>query len=218
MRLNATLMSAECEQPPKTKTMSADVEVTVKRLGKRFGREWVFREVSFHLRKGETLAVTGPNGSGKTTLLRILAGLEQPSEGRVHIPISQWNKEIGFAGPDLSLYAELTPQEHLQMAADLRSVDEKSEELLAWAQLPNKPVSTLSTGMKARLRLLLATQASPKVLLLDEPFLSLDVCGIKLTEEIFSRQKNYGVLIYATNNPSETKYANYEIQLSPSVV
>ncbi len=214
---NATPMNAECEQPAMAEVSSPDIYVATQGLGKRFGKDWVFRHVEFRLRKGEILAVTGPNGSGKTTLLRILAGLERPSEGCVRLAITKPYKDIGFAGPDLNLYSELTPREHLQMAGDLRGLEESPEELLSWASIPDKPVSTLSTGMKARLRLLLAIQPTPKILLLDEPFLSMDAKGVQLLEEIFSRQKNTGVLIYATNNPSEIKYATYEIQLSPPI-
>ncbi len=215
MPQNATPMNAGCEPSPGAEGSAPEVYVAVEGLGKRFGREWVFRGVEFRLRQKEILAVTGPNGSGKTTLLRILAGLDQPSEGHIALAVSRPTIEIGFAGPDLNLYSELTPQEHLQLAQDLRGLEGSVQELLSWAGIPDKPVSVLSTGMKARLRLLLALQPAPKILLLDEPFLSLDAQGIKLMEEVISRQKNAGVLIYSTNNPSEAHYAHYEIHLSP---
>jgi len=89
-------------------------------LSKSFSGPALFTDVSFVLERG-ILAVTGPNGAGKTTLLKILAGLAAPTSGRVRIArdgrelsIDERRSAVGWAGPDLAFYPELTAEENLR--------------------------------------------------------------------------------------------------------
>ncbi len=141
-------------------------------LGKRYGRRWLFRDLSFDVERGQRLAILGHNGSGKSTLLRLLAGLLTPSEGRVVPPNGDSRLTLGYAALEMALYASLTVDEHLRLAAELRGCESRSDELLETVGLAyarELPAGQLSTGMKARLKLAMAVQARPTVLLLDEP-------------------------------------------------
>ncbi len=184
-------------------------------VGKRFGSRWIFRGVSFELEKGDVLAVLGSNGAGKSTLLRILAGLLAPSEGRVE-GIQDFRAEVGYSSLDQALYPALTAREHLDLAGRLRKVLPQVEELLAKVGLVREiqTCSTFSSGMKSRLRLALAIQTSPSILLLDEPSASMDAPGQKLVSEIVSEQAARGVAIIATHQDVDRRLATHEVQLN----
>ncbi|MGI8923580.1 MAG: ABC transporter ATP-binding protein [Fimbriimonadales bacterium] len=179
-------------------------------LGKRFGARWVFRRLEFCVAQGECLLVTGVNGSGKSTLLRVLVGLETPSEGQMESS----GFRIGYTAPDLRLYPSLNGAEHMELAAKLRGSDTRVD-LLEEVGLPGAvgPTSSYSTGMRARLKLALALQASPDLLILDEPGAGLDESGRSLLDGVIQAQKGRGAVIVATNDPLERRYGDLELRL-----
>jgi ABC-type multidrug transport system ATPase subunit len=185
-------------------------------LGKRFGQEWVFRRLEFDIAVGETLIVTGANGSGKSTLLRILAGLMRPTTGRLVPPPGDPRKSIGYSSTDLHLYPHLSPAEHLMLAGRLRGVEPRTAELLHSVGLSNvsgKRSRELSTGMRARLRLALAIQARPSVLLLDEPSIALDDLGRSALEGLICSHLERGCLAIATNHADDRRWGTLELKL-----
>jgi ABC-type multidrug transport system ATPase subunit len=188
----------------------------VEGLGKRYGSRWVFRGLSFQLETGDRLLVTGRNGAGKSTLLKTIAGLLAPSAGTVELPDGDSRIAVGLSALEQALYPQLTLLEHLKFAADLRGCPAREEELLDLIGLGyarNFPASQLSTGMKGRLKLALAIQAKPKLLLLDEPGAGLDEAGRALVETIAIDQATRGSLVLATNDPAEGRLANIELAL-----
>jgi len=185
-------------------------------LGKRYGARWIFRGISFSLEPGQRLAILGSNGTGKSTLLRCLAGLLQPNEGSVVLPSGDSRRGISMAAIEMALYPAMSCAEHLQLTADLRGCAARADELLERVGLSharNLWASQLSTGMKSRLRLAMALQPSPLVLLLDEPGAAMDEAGKALLDGIVDEQSQRGVLIYATNDPSERRHATHELAL-----
>jgi heme exporter protein A len=185
-------------------------------LGKRYGSRWVFRRISFQLKQGHRLAILGSNGSGKSTLLRCIAGLLSPNEGTIRLPKGDRRTSLAMAAIEMALYPALTCAEHLALTADLRGCDARSDELLSrvgLTQAANQRSNQLSTGMKSRLRLAMALQPNPLVLLLDEPGAAMDEAGKSLLEGIVREQSSRGVLIYATNDPEEHRFASHELSL-----
>lgn len=191
--------------------------LAVENLGKRFGKRWIFRGLAFELGLGDRLLIKGRNGAGKSTLLKTLSGLMRPSEGSVRLPEGDPRLTLGLSALEQALYPNLTVAEHLQFAADLRGCDARTEELLDQVGLSyarDFPASQLSTGMKSRVKIMLAVQARPKVLLLDEPGAGLDEAGRALVDEIATEQTQRGCLIVATNDPAERRLANLELELA----
>ncbi len=184
-------------------------------LGKRFDRRWVLRHISFELKQGDCLAVLGRNGSGKSTLLRLLASLEVPTEGQVRAP-QEPTLTIGYSALDQKLYPNLTIREHLDFAGDVRGIPARSDELLDRIGLTASAKTmgrALSTGMRSRVRLALAIQSHPLILMLDEPGAAMDEQGQALVASICKEQAERGVLILATNDPNERRHTNLELAL-----
>ena len=191
--------------------------MSVSGLGRRFGSRWIFRGLEFELSPGNALCVLGPNGSGKSTLLRILAGLLSASEGSVDPKPCDSRGVIGYAAIDLALYHHLTAKEHLEFAGRLRGLASPRVELLdtvGLSDVDDKPVGQFSSGMRARLKLALAIQHEPPVLLLDEPSASLDENGREIVARIVYEQKTQGAVVIATNDQTDRRYATHELELA----
>jgi ABC-type multidrug transport system ATPase subunit len=186
-------------------------------LGKRFGARWVFKGLDFNVEPHQRLVILGPNGSGKSTLLKVLAGLLQPTMGSITSELTDYRTDIGYAALDMSLYAHLDPYEHLTLAARLRGCEARCDEMLDRVGLNHSrhlPASQLSTGLRMRLKLALALQPGPKVLMLDEPGASLDEAGRELLDGICQDQVAEGCVIIGTNDPRERRNATHELELA----
>ena len=140
-----------------------------------FGRDeklWVFRDLSFVLRRGDSLGVIGNNGVGKSTLLRLMAGILEPDQGRVV------NHGVKAALMSLSggFYPELTGLQNILLGGVLLGYTEeevraKLDAIVEFAELAeyiHRPVNTYSAGMKSRLSFSRAAMLEADVLLIDE--------------------------------------------------
>lgn len=190
--------------------------ITVTSLTKRFGSKLVLDAISFRADAG-ALGVAGANGSGKTTLMRCLAGLMRPGKGQV-----TWEHEgkpverehlrgfLGFAGPWLQLYRELSCLENLSFLGRLHGLDKPDDrgrsllEEIGLGSMASQPYGKLSSGQQQRLKLATAIVHEPTVLLLDEPGTNLDVAGHATVRHIAEqwRQPNR-LLVIASNDPAE---------------
>ncbi len=185
------------------------------RLGKRYGRRWLFRNVDLVVAPGECLVVLGTNGSGKSTLLKVLAGMIPATEGTCDRGADP-RLTLGYAALDQPVYPILTVAEHLALAAELRGCDARVTELLDEVELGHAADVAgrhLSTGMRARLKFALAVQPEPKAIILDEPSAGLDERGRQIVDRIVSRRQSTTAFVIATNDPNERKYATHEISL-----
>lgn len=151
--------------------------LTVQDVAKAHDGGTVFAGVSFALAPEDRLAVLGASGSGKTTLLRLLAGLDAPSSGVIQRAAVL---RIGMVFQDLALWPNLTALENVMLAlpdvAKPLRLQSAREALAACrvAELASRKPGTLSIGQQQRVALARAIACRPQLLLLDEPFSSLD--------------------------------------------
>jgi len=166
--------------------------LSVKDLNKSFNNLHVLKDISFNVKKSETIALMGKNGAGKSTLLRILARISAMDTGTVLFKDrnmvkdgAQVRESLLYLGHQPALYPSLSAVENLHLALSLRknAVSKKSIftvlEDAGLAQQMNDPISIYSQGMLQRLKLALANIINWDLLLFDEPFSGLDTAGIK---------------------------------------
>jgi heme exporter protein A len=159
-------------------------------LRRSFGRVRVLHDISLTLAPGEVLAVAGPNGAGKSTLLRVLAGLMRPSAGEVRLlgrPLAgegaETRRAIGLVSHQTLLYDDLTLAENLTFAARLYGLPQPADaartalEAAGLGARAGDSPRRLSRGMLQRAAIARGLLHGPRVLLLDEPFTSLDAAS-----------------------------------------
>jgi ABC-type multidrug transport system ATPase subunit len=192
-----------------------------------YGRKVVLRDVNFRASEGELWVVLGHNGSGKSTLLKILAGLLRPTSGHSELHVDgvghkgpERRRQLGLVSPEISPYPELSGLENMDFAARLRSLPRDTETLEAalvevgLKDATRKLVGSYSSGMKQRLKLALAIQHRPRLLLLDEPTALLDAEGRGRVAEIVRERLSKSIIFWATNEPGELPTERREIRLS----
>lgn len=167
--------------------------IELKNISKAFGDIKALEEVTLSINAGELISILGPSGCGKTTLLRLIAGLEYPDSGQIEINevinsiadkffISTEKRNIGMVFQSLALWPHMTVAENIEFGLKIKKlskndIKKKVSETLEMVSLissGNRYPSELSGGEKQRAALARAIAAEPRLLLLDEPFNSLD--------------------------------------------
>ena len=168
------------------------MSIEVRSVSKSFGSFLALDDVSLHVGEGELVALLGPSGSGKTSLLRIIAGLEEPDRGTVLFQGEDATRRdarerrVGFVFQHYALFRRMSVFENVAFGLRVKprgerlaeaDVRRRVTELLRLVQLDwlgDRLPSELSGGQRQRVALARALAVEPKVLLLDEPFGSLD--------------------------------------------
>ncbi len=182
----------------------------VRGLSKSIKRKTLISDITFRIEEGEAFGLIGPNGAGKTTLLKTLVGFYKPTTGNIFFRGKETEKTsyknfIGFSTQEDSVYRDMTIIENILYFGHLygipgKELKQRAEELLGIIGLSsakNKLSEELSGGMRKRLDIACSLINDPELLILDEPFGSLDP---KQREEIWSllakiRESGTAVLI-----------------------
>jgi len=194
----------------------------------------VLKDITFDVSPGEFLAILGPSGSGKTTLLGLLAGLDLPSSGEVHLDGEDLGsltederarlrvEKIGFVFQSFQLMPTLTAQENVQVPLELRGQSEagiRARDLLTRVGLSGRehhyPVQ-LSGGEQQRVALARAFSTRPKILFADEPTGNLDAStGATIIELMAELNNDQGTtLILVTHDLELASRARRTIRLA----
>ncbi len=168
------------------------MEIRIEKIRKEFERYPALHDVSLDIKSGELIALLGPSGSGKTTLLRLIAGLEQPTVGRIFFghEDASWKsvqeRNVGFVFQHYALFRHMTILDNVAFGLSVRphqnrppkaEIRRRAMELLDMVQLTGlekRYPGQLSGGQRQRVALARAMAIEPRVLLLDEPFGALD--------------------------------------------
>ena len=170
---------------------------------KFFGDFPALKQVDLRIEAGSVVALLGRNGAGKTTLLRILAGLSKPSRGAVRILGAEAREQttrrrIGVLGHSISIYDELSAFENLVMFGNLYGLSDSARradailERVGLARVRDGLAREFSRGMRQRLAVARAFLHDPEVLLLDEPFTSLDDRAIAVLQSMLQEMRDQG--------------------------
>ena len=180
--------------------------VELDQVWKFYGNYAALREFTLTIEEGRCLALLGRNGAGKTTVLRILAGLSPFQRGTVRLfgqasrsPAAR--RQIGFLGHGIGVYEYLSARENLSFFAHVCKVKNSRAAVESWLErvhllkVADVPVRQFSRGMRQRLALARTFLHSPKILLLDEPFTSLDDRAIHMLSELLLEARGRGASI-----------------------
>jgi len=185
------------------------------------------KNISFEVPNGSYMVILGPTGSGKTTLLESIAGLKPIVKGHIFIDnieitnLPPEKRGISMVFQNLALFPHLTVYENIEYGLLARGFSRKVREekvnemlkLFGLEHLRNRYVTNLSGGEKQRVALARALAVKPKVILLDEPFSSLDANTKKqFWKEIKKLLKNYEIpVLHVTHDQEEAMYLGEKI-------
>ena len=188
--------------------------VRVRGLSKSFGAIEAVRELNLEIERGELMAVLGPSGCGKTTLLRVIAGFEQPDAGCVEVSdevvagpgriIPPEKRRVGMVFQDYALFPHLSVERNVAFGLTSRPREEREAltrrtlELVGLQHKARCDVHELSGGERQRVALARALAPEPELVLLDEPFSSLDATlrgGLRREVELILRDAEATALL-----------------------
>lgn len=195
----------------------------VENVDKEFNGENVLKGISFILEEGDFACLTGPSGCGKTTLLRLVAGLIPPSSGRICLngSLAGAKPDSGYVFQEGALFPWLTVEQNVSFGLTLRGISSKEArdavqhilnlvELTGFDQYYPKE---LSGGMRMRVALARVLVYQPKLILMDEPFASLDFrTRHKLQSDMVALwQRLKPTILMVTHNIDEAVYLSNKI-------
>lgn len=201
------------------------MKIELLQAGRRFNREWIFRNATLHFSSGTAYAITGPNGSGKSTLLQCLAGMLRLSEGKISFlenehPVPEENmfRSVSFCAPYLELIEEMNLVEFFDFHGSFKPFINAFNttdiiRIIGLDKSADKQIRYYSSGMKQRVKLAQAILSQTPAIFLDEPCTNLDAAGIDLYHAMI---RDYGanrLILVSSNDPAEYRFCNEKLSM-----
>ena len=192
--------------------------LTMQNLGKRYGKRWVVKDVSFSVEQGQVVGLLGPNGAGKTTSFYMVVGLVNMDKGRVTLGKMDLSKYamheraragIGYLPQEASIFRKLSIEDNilaiLQTRKELSASEQRQEleKLIGEFHLEHVRKSlgmSVSGGERRRAEIARALAADPKFMLLDEPFAGVDPISVGDIKDIIRTLKDRGIGVLITDH------------------
>jgi sulfate transport system ATP-binding protein len=197
------------------------MSIVLEQITKRYGNQWVVDNVSLEIADKELFVLLGSSGSGKSTILRMIAGLTEPTGGRImlhgrdvtHLPPQQ--RGTGFVFQNYSIFRHMSVSENIEFGLKIRKTSKEARvkrreqllDIVGLAGLGNRYAHQLSGGQQQRVALARALVYEPDVLLLDEPFGALDVkIRAQLRRSLKEIQQRLGVTTILVTHDQEEAF------------
>ncbi len=209
--------------PPKAPRLVSETEgLSAERLGKRYRRRPILRDVSLRVQRGEAVGLLGPNGAGKTTCFYLITGLLSPDAGRISIDgheitdLPMYRRArlgIGYLPQEASIFRGLSVEDNIRAVLEVvEPIHERREtmldELLAEfsiSHLRRTPALALSGGERRRVEIARALASQPSFMLLDEPLAGIDPIAVGEIRDLISHLKDRGIgALITEHNVRET--------------
>ena len=202
------------------------MKIQLEQIGKKFNSEWIFRNVSFLFDENSVSAILGRNGSGKSTLLQVIAGNLHPTSGKIiythegqNISGEEIFRHLTMVAPYLELIEDFTLKEMLEFHFSFKKYlpgqnMSSVTGLLEFPSMKHKQIRQFSSGMRQRVKLVLAILSEVPLILLDEPTMNLDKTGIDWYLQLISKFAGTRTFIICSNlHQTESAFANKALQI-----
>lgn len=200
------------------------MQINLSGAGKRFNREWIFKNVDLQFSSKNSYAVTGPNGSGKSTFLQSIGGLLQLSQGKIVfsngevVTPEKVYQTLSFCAPYLEVLEEMTLFEFLEFHKGFKPfIQQLNEEEVATIvdlkHVLHKQIRYYSSGMKQRVKLAQAILSDTQLVLLDEPCSNLDTKGIELYHSLINNYCRERLVLVSSNDEIEYGFCKERISI-----
>jgi ABC-type multidrug transport system ATPase subunit len=202
-----------------------EMKIILENIGRRFNRDWIFRGIDHTFISGNSYAILGPNGSGKSTLLQLLNSSLSPSAGKITYSFEGKNVEaekvfqyLSLATPYMELIEEFTLEEMIDFHFKFKNYKDslgKAEviDLLALEGTRFKQIKYFSSGMKQRVKLILAFCSDTPMLMLDEPTSNLDTQGVDWYLGLIQRFAENRLTIICSNQEHEYEFCRERLNV-----
>lgn len=201
------------------------MKIKLNKVGKKFNRTWIFKDLDYEFQAGNKYAITGGNGSGKSTLLQLLSGFYSPNQGKAIYEIQNQNiaiedlfKKMVLVAPYLELIEEMSLDEVLKFHFRFKKIKAgftfaEIMEIVDLKAARYKMLQHFSSGMKQRVQLALAFFSDVPLILLDEPTTNLDQKGIDLYSKLIDKFTQNQLLIISSNQKHEYDFCDFELNI-----
>lgn len=205
------------------------MKISLTNAGKRYNRDWIFRNVSYNFSTGQSYAITGSNGSGKSTLLQAIAGALVLTEGTVtyespavvdkKLEADRAYLHLSIAAPYLELIEEMTATELLDFHQQFKPFragfsTARILSIVGLEKAAHKQIRYYSSGMKQRVKLAQAIFSDVSLILLDEPCTNLDKEGISLYQQLIQEYCVDRMVIVSSNDLAEYGFCKEIIRMN----
>jgi ABC-2 type transport system ATP-binding protein len=181
--------------------------VEISHIAKSFGPTQAVVDVSFEVERGAIFGLLGPNGAGKTTTIRLMLDIFKPERGTIAVlggPMTEGKKErIGYMPEERGLYQDITLERCLIYLGTLKGLPRADArgriaaylERFELAEHKTKKVKDLSKGMQQKAQLITAIMHRPELIIIDEPFTSLDPINTQMVKDLIRELRDQGATI-----------------------
>lgn len=202
------------------------MKINLEHIGRRFNREWIFRNLNYVFESGTSYAILGANGAGKSTLLQVISGSLSSSEGTIayskrgkQLDAERVFQYLSMAAPYLELIEEFSLRElvdfHFKFKKYRSGLDaDRLIDLLALKNSEHKAIKYFSSGMKQRVKLALTFCSDTAIILLDEPASNLDQQGLDWYLSLVEQFSTDRLLIICSNQPQEYSFCKEQLLLA----
>ena len=218
------------------------MKVSLTDAGKRFNRDWIFRQFNYTFEAGRSYAITGPNGSGKSTLLQVVSGSMHINEGKIEYRMAddRWPlassklkpangqqttnneliyRQVSICAPYLDVIEEMTVKEFLDFHHGFKPflpgiTTEQIISTIGLTKALHKQIRYYSSGMKQRVKLAQCIFSDTAIVLLDEPCTNLDSEGITLYHRLINEHCLQRLVVVSSNDEVEYQFCKEKINIS----
>ncbi len=186
------------------------MNLSIQNIGKHYQNKWLFKDVSFTISTGESIAITGINGSGKSTLMQIIYGLVQQNKGEILIDNTtqfEPSNYFSLSAPYLELPIEFNISAIVNFHQKIGKLDISLNNFIEISEFTKQQslqeIKLFSSGMQQRLKTAFCLLSTHPIKLLDEPLTNIDIYGEKWYHNLLNIIKENHIIIIAGNAENE---------------